>query len=265
MSEDSKKPIALWIALGAIAMSIVYFLLSKTPSVIIVSLLLIFVLLIHPLWNFWWIEKTLLRRIIACVFFVTALVLLGYIVWPTPATLVQPSSVEKEIPNKKKEARKKEPPVVFPTQSESRPSKEPTKEEGKAILHFTFWPVGANETLLDTIAVPIEKGVVMIDVTAKNIGNIGANNGIMWIQICNGCRFAEEPKGSQAIEPPDDVVRRRRFTVPLYPGIYFDPNRLKIIPPSGIGFFFIAFNYACEHCPPVDNTHPQLLRVNIIK
>jgi len=82
MLGETKKPFNLWLTLFSIAVGIVFYLLPKTPFVIIGSLLLIFSLLIHPLWNFWWIEKTLLRRIIACVCFVTALILLGYIVWP---------------------------------------------------------------------------------------------------------------------------------------------------------------------------------------
>jgi len=41
---------------------LILFLLPKTPRTIVSCLVLIFVLLVHPLWNFWWIEERPRRR-----------------------------------------------------------------------------------------------------------------------------------------------------------------------------------------------------------
>ena len=57
MPETTNKPIDRWLALGAIVVGIIYFWIPKTPTALVISLVVIFLLLIHPLWNFWWIER----------------------------------------------------------------------------------------------------------------------------------------------------------------------------------------------------------------
>jgi len=84
------------------------YLLPRTPPYIIVSLVVIFGLLFHPIWYFWWIEEALYRRLSALVLMVICLCLLGYIVWPVTerpaekpeqATVQEiPSAVAKKIP-----------------------------------------------------------------------------------------------------------------------------------------------------------------------
>jgi len=117
------------------------------------------------------------------------------------------------------------PPPVFPTVAvlASRQS------EPKAKFEFTFLPTGANEGLVNTISKVAENGVISVVLTAKNVGTAQADNGQIWIQICDGCRFAEEPQGTTM--PPDDpVVRRKRFDT-LHMGSFFEGTPLKIIPP----------------------------------
>ena len=64
-------------------MGIAYYLLpNKTPAVIIGSLVLIFLLLLQPLWNFWWIEKNLTRRIVSSIILIGLLGYLGALSWP---------------------------------------------------------------------------------------------------------------------------------------------------------------------------------------
>jgi predicted RND superfamily exporter protein len=133
--------------------------------------------------------------------------------------------------------------------------------KSKAILRFSFWPKNEHDTFIDNVTVPIENGVVAVDFTAKNISTVQATNGKVWLYICKECKFVEEPQGSEKVEPPDDSVRTKRFDR-LYAGVSFQPTRLKIIPPTGYNYFNISFKYACEQCPPIDNGHPQRLRVN---
>ena len=129
--------------------------------------------------------------------------------------------------------------------------------KSKSILRFSFW--SDRDIFIDTLTAPVENGIVTIKFSAKNISTVQANKGKIWIQICNGCKFAEEPQGS---ETTDDVVVRRKPFESLYAGVYFEPTVLKIIPPQEVDHFTIAFKYACENCPPIDNEHPQKLRVN---
>jgi hypothetical protein len=135
-------------------------------------------------------------------------------------------------------------------------------KSGRAELQFTFLPLGPNEEALSTVSKSIIDGAVPVEITAKNIGAAQANNGQIWIQLCDGCKFAEEPAGSTM--PPDDRLVRRKIFEHLHMGVYFEPTLIKVIPPTGTNTFTITLKYACEECAPVDNQHPQKLRVNII-
>jgi hypothetical protein len=88
--KKSKKPIDSWLTLVGIAVGIVFSFSAKTPSVIIGGLLLCFVVLAHPIWNFWWVERSLARRI--AVLFIVAIALLGigFGTWPEPSPIVLP-------------------------------------------------------------------------------------------------------------------------------------------------------------------------------
>jgi hypothetical protein len=63
-----KKPVALWYFLAGLAATILFFLLSSPPNTLLALdlwLTCIFGLLIPIVWNFWWIERSLWRQILA--------------------------------------------------------------------------------------------------------------------------------------------------------------------------------------------------------
>jgi hypothetical protein len=130
-----------------------------------------------------------------------------------------------------------------------------------AKLQFCFQPSGPGDRLRDVASAPLVNGVVTVVVTAKNVGTAQADNGQIWIQLCDECKFAEEPQGTTMPEG-DPTVRRKHFDV-LHMGSYFEGTTLKIAPSDRLSSFTIAFKYACEKCLPIDNDHPQKLRVNI--
>jgi hypothetical protein len=76
------KPIDRWLGLGATVVGILLYLLSKTPEVVVGCLVAILVLLLHPVWNFWWIEDATWRRASAVAVLIAALALVGYVSWP---------------------------------------------------------------------------------------------------------------------------------------------------------------------------------------
>jgi len=78
-----EKPRDLWLTLGSIAMGILLFLVPKTGLVVVLCLFIIFVLLIHPAWHFWWIERYLWRRVALLTLLGISLVFLGVGVWPS--------------------------------------------------------------------------------------------------------------------------------------------------------------------------------------
>jgi hypothetical protein len=137
------------------------------------------------------------------------------------------------------------------------------ENKSKVAMQFTFCPdMRPPQTFIDTITVPIENGIVVVGFTVKNISTVQTNSGGIWIQLCDGCKFAEEPEGSIKVSLNPDTVRVKYFSSPFSAGLFLDTTKLKIIPPLGHNSFTLAFKYACDKCPPIDKEKPQILRVN---
>jgi hypothetical protein len=77
------KPIGMWISLFFFVVGLAMIWMARTPSLLIIIMVLMFVSLLHPIYHFWWIEKTRLRRITAIVIYFILIILFGYIVWPS--------------------------------------------------------------------------------------------------------------------------------------------------------------------------------------
>jgi hypothetical protein len=110
-----KKPIDLWLVIGSLVVGIILYVLTRTPVAIIALLTLAFVLLIHPAWNFWWIEKALWRRILALCVIALALAGIGYSSWPISS---------QQIVEIKQPEIKTPPPSPAVTDSKPKPNKQ---------------------------------------------------------------------------------------------------------------------------------------------
>jgi hypothetical protein len=82
-SDAHSKPLDLWLFLGGVAAGIILYLLPKTQPLVIILLVLCFALLLHPLWNFWWIERHSWRRFASIIILVFALIFVGLASWPS--------------------------------------------------------------------------------------------------------------------------------------------------------------------------------------
>jgi hypothetical protein len=91
MVKMHSKPLDRWLGVLGIVVGIVYWLVPKNSVTIVLTLMLMFGLLVHPICNFWWIEKRLFRRVWACIVAVAFLVCLGFLAWPSKP-LVAPLS-----------------------------------------------------------------------------------------------------------------------------------------------------------------------------
>jgi|SRR5581483_1348638 len=60
---SGRKPIDTWIALWGFIVTVILFLAPRTPTIVGLCLLALFGLVVHPVWTFWWIEKSLTRRV----------------------------------------------------------------------------------------------------------------------------------------------------------------------------------------------------------
>lgn len=103
-----RKPVDKWLGIGSIVVTILLFLFGKTPVLVGILSVAIFVLLIHPAWNFWWIEKSLRRRLAAVMTLAIAVIAIGYFAWPvspldttgvTPLQPVMPTLIPASAPN----------------------------------------------------------------------------------------------------------------------------------------------------------------------
>jgi hypothetical protein len=137
------------------------------------------------------------------------------------------------------------------------------KPEKRAILRFSLWPKPQGDKFINKIDAPVENGIVSVDFVVKNIGNAPASMALVWINICDKCKYAIEPEGSNKIPEMGDTVRVVHFQN-LPAGTWFSQFNLKIIPPANFGTFTIDLNYGCEQCPPVNPHRFQKLLVHMI-
>jgi hypothetical protein len=93
------KPIDRWLQLASMAVGLVFWLLPKTPLVIVSCLLLIFLLLLHPLWNLWWIENYKPRQVFVMILLAAICITIGYKVWPEPQRINEPTLTETRLGN----------------------------------------------------------------------------------------------------------------------------------------------------------------------
>lgn len=77
-----QKPIDLYLSLFSIAVGIIMQFLPKTLPVVIACLLVIYGLLVYPIWNFWYIERSLWLRLAALFFLAACLCVFGFMVLP---------------------------------------------------------------------------------------------------------------------------------------------------------------------------------------
>lgn len=81
------KPIDRWLWLAGAAVAILLFLFAKTPLVVLICVVVLFGLLVHPVWNFWWIEKDVRRRLLALVGLALVCSFIAYAAWPAEILL----------------------------------------------------------------------------------------------------------------------------------------------------------------------------------
>ncbi len=62
MAELNQKLVDRWLGIFGVVVGILFYLLPKTPVIVVVLLVFLAALLFHPIWNFSWIKKSLARR-----------------------------------------------------------------------------------------------------------------------------------------------------------------------------------------------------------
>ena len=92
--SSKPKPIDAWLTLLTAAMAPLTFLFAKSPVAVLACVIVMFALLVHPVWNFWWIEDRKWRRVIALGAVAVGLGFVAYAAWPE-STQVPPWTAPK--------------------------------------------------------------------------------------------------------------------------------------------------------------------------
>jgi hypothetical protein len=83
------------LTLFGIAVGIVFYLLPKTPGMVVIGCVGIFACLVHPLWNLRWVEDEQLRRAVVVMMLLAACVFVGKVSWPKdgpiPVAVIEPN------------------------------------------------------------------------------------------------------------------------------------------------------------------------------
>jgi len=122
------KPIDRWLGIGGIAVGIAFFLLPKTPLVVALCGLIMFGLVLHPIVNFWWVEKTRTRQAAAIFGWALTCFVIGWSAWPTtaPTLPVTAKDIVDEIERRSKPTEKPsvdQPEVPIQPKLEALPTK----------------------------------------------------------------------------------------------------------------------------------------------
>ena len=80
-------------------MSIIFYLLPKTPYTVIACVVALFILLLLLFWNFWWIEDYIGRRVAVTVMLAVGCILIGYAAWPEPPKTTREDERKKDTPD----------------------------------------------------------------------------------------------------------------------------------------------------------------------
>ena|SRR5438477_9275290 len=89
----SPKPIDRWLGMAGIVAGLVTFVAPRTTTFIICLLVLCFLLLIHPVWNFWWIERSFVRRLASLFVVSLTLAFVGLASLPKESSPMPPTTI----------------------------------------------------------------------------------------------------------------------------------------------------------------------------
>lgn len=126
-----------------------------------------------------------------------------------------------------------------------------------AALRVNFWDYSSSIISMHGGA----DGVFTLDFTATNTSEVVANGGDMWIEVCQGCLFAEEPTGFDKPNGSAETVRHRTFGI-LNPGVSLAKMTIQVKPSKQFQSFEVAWRYSCGTCGKMGD--PQKFTVSIL-
>lgn len=167
-----REPQDQWLELLALAAALALYLLPKTPPVVLGLAVIIFLLLLHPLWNRPWIKDSRPRQLTTILIWAIAVALIGYVSWPVGQLVLYSSNLDwipfpvsprqtivvvyvaPTITNGYKEfINKSDTPKSFPTDGLVRPPSSPKLQQ--LIAEYQLQNVGDKALVDVTIDFPV--------------------------------------------------------------------------------------------------------------
>jgi hypothetical protein len=121
----------------------------------------------------------------------------------------------------------------------------------KAELALTFIPffTPALKPAILTKEVTVARGsdgAVHVELGVVNTTTVDALDTVVDVEICDGCKFAKEPRGLDKV--PDRETMRILKISDIHALEAYEPVDLDIIPPPGFSQMGIGFEYRCHTC-----------------
>jgi hypothetical protein len=119
----------------------------------------------------------------------------------------------------------------------------------EAEIECSLAKVGENMEHLgvkETLVRPEQDGTVRFTITLANKSKVQAKNGSVYLRICEGCDFAEEPPGFHKQSSEYNQDRAMGFdALHAYTALAI-PLRIRV--PTGVGQFAVGVTSRCENC-----------------
>lgn len=91
------------------------------------------------------------------------------------------------------------------------------------------------------------EGYVPVEISVFNHSAVTAVNGEIYLRICDGCKYAEEPQRSIRIEGAMEKERVFQFGA-IATRSRLEKFQVKIIPSDTMHTFEVALRYTCQTC-----------------
>jgi flagellar biosynthesis protein FliQ len=137
----------------------------------------------------------------------------------------------------------------------------------KATLTFTFTPY-RRPTAAESEFVPVTEttlplntdGSVHIQFSVMNYTNATAQDGELVFQICDGCKFLNDPTGFRSIAGQSATERNMSFDR-ILPLTSIPLVTVDVIPPANTDRFLVTLAYRCKTCTLIQYSPPALVHI----
>jgi hypothetical protein len=110
---------------------------------------------------------------------------------------------------------------------------------------------------------PISDKTFVIDFTIRNVSEVAAEHGDIWIIICQDCKYTREPAGFEK-QPAADERQRHMTFERINSGVFLEQMSVEVFLDGPFGSFDTSLKYACETCGEFDQAEKQTIKTIVL-